>query len=480
MKGATKMEAIIFERVPQNILKSPVPKAFELDEAPPLIAKLAHAFSEATGFDHSGVIVAATVAAGSVIDDRVKLEVQAGSNWYVSARLWGFLCAPPSGGKSPTIKAASNAIKNRHLELFKQWAAKNEALPKDQQIPFAGIFTSDSTVAALSETLKYNQAGILMLTEEFSSWIGAIDSANQGDAAKNRGDWLQLRDGGGRQIDRIGRGSFYVTNWGASVLAACTPDGLQKQMRNTPEDGLIQRFIPCIMQPAVIQKVQGDCRAEFAQWEAKLHSLHIQAAAYPHPTIKFSVQAREVFERECFDIRQKVQALEDLYPSYASHLGKYLGMLAEVALVFHYLAEETFSHEISEATMHTAIRFMRRIEKHAYYLYAAVLSSSPAYQVAQAIARSLTADEDKPTTIGRDWMIQHCTAFKKANDRDRKEAMQILEDMDWIQAIPWERNYNGWPTKFGINPQIFEMYSHEGAQWRKKREDVRKAITGEE
>lgn len=198
MKGATKMESIIFERVPQNILKSPVPKAFELDEAPPLIAKLAHAFSEATGFDHSGVIVAATVAAGSVIDDRVKLEVQAGSNWYVSARLWGFLCAPPSGGKSPTIKAASNAIKNRHLELFKQWAAKNEALPKDQQIPFAGIFTSDSTVAALSETLKYNQAGILMLTEEFSSWIGAIDSANQGDVAKNRGDWLQLRDGGGR------------------------------------------------------------------------------------------------------------------------------------------------------------------------------------------------------------------------------------------------------------------------------------------
>lgn len=77
-------------------------------------------------------------------------------------------------------------------------------------------------------------------------------------------------------------------------------------------------------------------------------------------------------------------------------------------------------------------------------------------------------------------MIQHCTAFKRANDRDRKEAMQILEDMDWIQAIPWERNYNGWPTKFGTNPQIFEMYSHEGAQWRKKREEVRRAITGDE
>lgn len=468
-----------FERIPQNILRAPIPKAFAFDETPAFISKLAYAYSEATGYDHSGLMVAATVAAASVIDDRVKLEVQAGSNWYVSARLWAFLCAPSSGGKSPAIKAATDAVKDRHKELFLQWVSKNEKLPKDQQMPFVGIFTSDSTVAALSETLKYNPAGILMLTEEFSSWIGAIDSANQGEAAKNRGDWLQLRDGGGRQIDRIGRGSFYVTNWGASVLAACTPDGLQKQMRNTPEDGLIQRFIPCFMQPAVIKQKNGDYRAELKQWESKLRSLHMQTATCPHPTFSFSPQARELFEKECFAIRQKVQALEDLYPSYASHLGKYLGMLAEVALVFHYFEyEDRIAPYVSEhTTVQTAIRFMHRVEKHAYYLYSAVLSSSPAFQVAQSLARSLAADENKPETVGRDWMTQHCTAFKKADDRIRRDAVEMLGDMDWLEEVPWGKSYNGWPTKFNVNPKIFDIYAHEGQKWRDRRNTVHALIT---
>lgn len=474
------IEKTLFDGIPHNIFNNAIPKPFSFDEAPPMIANFAKAYSEATGHDHSGLIVAALIAAASVIDDRIKLEVQKGSNWTVSARLWGFLCGKSSAGKSPILRATTDPIKALHHQLLQDWQKQNKALSVDEPLPVTAIFTSDATVAALSEILKDNPAGLLMLNEEFSSWVGAIDSADKGEAAKNRGDWLQLRDGGARQINRIGRGTVFVPNWGASVLAATTPDGLSKQMKHMPEDGLIQRFIPCMMQPSVPKRHKGDCTSELKQWADFIKTLYSYTANPDHHhTIKLNQAAQERIEDEFFDIDKKIQAIEDYYPSCASHLGKHKGMLAEVALVFHFILEMPQpSLEISEDTIKLAIKFMRRVQKHAFYLYNSVLSSSSSFELAKNIARSIVADETKPESIGRDWMIQHCSSFKKSDERTRREAIQFLDDMNWLKAMLWERSYNGWPTKFQINPCVYDYYATEGEQWRERRKQVKELITG--
>lgn len=306
-----------------------------------------------------------------------------------------------------------------------------------------------------------------MLNEEFSSWVGAIDSAIKGEAAKNRGDWLQLCDGGARQINRIGRGNIFVPNWGASVLAATTPDGLSKQMKHMPEDGLIQRFIPCIMPPCVIKRNKGDCTNELKHWADFIQVLYSHTSTpNNHHAIKFSEVAQELIDDAFFDIDKTIQAIEDLYPAYASHLGKHKGMLAEVALVFHFILEMPQpSLEISESTVNVAIKFMWRVRRHALYLYNSILSSSSSFELAQNIARSIAADETKPETIGRDWMSQHCSSFRKANERQRQEAIQFLDDMNWLKAMPWEGLYGGFPKKFQINPSVYDCYAREGEQW---------------
>ena len=226
------------QRKPHNIFGRTRPQPFELDEAPRPIAELADAYSRAKGADRSGVIVAAVTAAAAMIDDRFVLRAL--PDWLVSARMWSFICAPSGEGKSPILRAATDPIKLLHAEALGKWRANNEFRKEQDRDPIPALYTSDATVPALSERLKDNPRGIFMLTEEFSSWIGSIEASNRGDAAKNRGDSIQLRDGGGlRQVDRVGRGSVSVSNWGASVLAACTPDGLAKQLKNMPEDGLI-------------------------------------------------------------------------------------------------------------------------------------------------------------------------------------------------------------------------------------------------
>jgi hypothetical protein len=473
---ATSSDVVNFsQRAPRDILRHLPPEPFDLAEAPPPISSLALAFSRATGFDRSGVIVAATTAAASMIDDRYRLEVNKGSDWIVSARQWAFLCAPPSGGKSPTLRTATDPIKRMHIEMRKLWVAQNADLPPHERSPMPALFTSDATVAALSELLKDNPGGLLVLNEEFSSWAGAIDCADRGDAAKNRGDWLQLRDGGARQIDRIARGSVQVENWGASVLAACTPDGIAKQMKVMPEDGLIQRFVPCIMSAPDLDAL-GDCSKEIQEWAQGLRWAYEFTTARQGTVVRMSSKAREMFEAERRGQRQLVMDTEVFAPAYAAHLGKHPGMLAEIALTFHVFSGREPTVELEAETMAIAIRYMRRVRKHSYYLYSTILSGSPGFELAQALARSIVASDPPVPAIGREFMTQHCQLFKKSDDRVRREAVQFLEDADWLQASGEARGYGGWPTKYEVNPHVYEMFAREGEQWRARRAAVKEAI----
>lgn len=470
--GSTSFEF----RTPRDVLRRSIPQPFELDEAPSPIANFADAFSRATGFDQSGAIVAATTAASAVIDDRYLLEVRRGSAWFQSARQWAFLCASASGGKSPVIRPATDPIKKIHAESYAAWQIENADLDEKDKPPLPALYTSDATVPALSERLKDNPRGLLMLTEEFASWIGAIDSAGRGDAAKNRGDWLQLYDGGPHQIDRIGRGYVYVPNWGASVLAACTPDGLAKQMKDMPEDGLIQRFVPCIMQRPNLD-ADGDCTAALGMWENWLRWAY-QFTSRPETAVcvRFGHEAQGLFDAEVKAQRKLVIATEEFAPAYASHLGKHAGMLARVALIFHVFSGTTPTAEVTAGTMDIAIRYMQRVRKHAWSLYSSILTSAPAYELAQALARSIVAADQPMPTAGRDWMTQHCAAFKKADDRLRREAVQMLEDADWLEAHPGVRGYGGWPSKYSVHPKVFQLFAREGEQWRARRAAVKDAI----
>lgn len=467
-------------RTPRNIIKRALPRPFEWNEVPYPIWSFAFEVSRATGFDHSGLMHSAVTSAAAIIDDRYQLEARRG--WPVSARSWGVLIGPSAAGKTPTIRFSSNPIKYIHAAEYAQWLEINRDVAPNERLGMPSRYTSDATIAALSERLKDNPRGILMLTEEFSSWIGGIDSSNKGESAQNRGAWLQLRDGGPHQIDRINRGPVPVPNWGASVLAACTPDGLAKQMKEMPEDGLIQRFAPCIMRNPDLDAPERDLDPTQAieTWAQCLRwADRVTARPAPQICLRFDQEAQAIFNAEDKAIKQLAQATEDVSTAYASHLGKHSGMLAEVCIVFHvFSAKEAVPSSLIDAeTVHTAIRYMRRIRKHANYLYSAILTSSPSFELARSLARSIVAADEILATVGRDWMTQHCQAFKKADDRVRREAVQVLVDADWLEAPAMARSYNGWPTKYEVNDQVFRLFADYGEEWRQRRQAVRDMIS---
>lgn len=475
---AANQDAEFEFRTPRDVLRKVVPQPYHFDDVPLSIGTFAYHYSQATGHDPSGAIVSAVTAAASVIDDGYRLVVRPESNWVVSARQWSFLCGEPSTAKSPSIRVATGHIKHMHNVLFQRWRDACEAREKgDPRPPLPALYTSDSTVPALADALVANERGLLMLTEEMSSWIGAIDSSNKGDAAKNRGDWLQLRDGGPRQINRVERGAMLIPNWGVSVLAACTPAGLAKHMKEMPEDGLIQRFIPCILAPPNLDAA-GDARFAISAWGQWLEWAWGFTTSLQPRLLTLSEAARLAFDSEVRAINELVIATEGFSPAYASHLGKHPGMLAELALVFHVFEDHGGNpgNEVGDAAMHRAIIYLRKARRHAHALYTSILSSAPAFELASALARSIVASEAAITTIGRDWMTQHCQMFKKADNATRLAAVQILEDADWLCAKTHVKVYGGWPRGYSVHPRVFEMFAREGEQWRKRRAAVRDAI----
>lgn len=475
---APNRDAAFAARSPRDVLRRAAPPPYDFEDVPRAIGDFAWYFSRATGYDPSGAIVAAVTTAASVIDDAYKLLVRPESDWEVSARQWAVLCGDPSAGKSPCIRAATGPVKDMHHRLYERWREANEGLRREERDPVPALYTSDSTIPALSIALQANSRGLLMLTEEFASWVGGIDSADRGESAKNRGDWLQLRDGGPHQINRVERGAVYVPNWGVSVLAACTPDGLAKQMKQMPEDGLIQRFIPCIMATPDLD-VRADARDALREWGARLERAYtVTTSAFP-TWLRFSEAARILFEAEERSIRGLVVATEGFSPAYAAHLGKHPGMLAEVALTFHVFGGPqggTPPLEVGEEAVQYAIRYMRKVRRHAHTLYSSILSSAPAFELARALARSVVASEQPVATISRDWMTTHCQGFRKAEDRLRREAVQMLEDADWLSAETHVRSYGGWPRSYAVHHKVFDLFAREGEQWRARRAAVRDAI----
>lgn len=464
-------QAVVSEfqaRTPRNFLNTATAPLLDLANVPYPIAQFAQAFTAAHGFDRSGAVMAAIAAAAAVINDGYVLEAKPG--WRISARLWTVLIGKSAAGKSPTIKAATAPVKAIHSRELAYFYATYDPDPQErvERPPEPALYTSDSTIEALSERLTNNPRGMLMVTEEFASWIGAIDSTGKGDAAKNRGAWLQLYDGGPYQIDRIGRKSYEVPNWGASVLTATTPSSLAEHMKHLPEDGLIQRFIPVIL-AARDYDADGDASAAQDLW--------YRALAYvfemPPATVRFSPEAKVLFKRVETELGRMATAMDDTSPALASHIGKHSEMTARIALVFHVFETQPGCLTMSAETLTKAINLMKQLQRHSLALFTDILGRSPATEVARSIARSLAAaDPLKTLVIGRDWMTQHCRAFEKAkDDRVRREAVQLLEDLDWLRDVS-SKSYGGWPTKFEVNRNIFRLYAKEGEAHRAQRAAV--------
>lgn len=475
--------------MPINLFRGLAAPPLTAADVPTVIGEFASAFARAGGFDVTGVITSAVVAGASVIDDGIRLLLPGASGHFQSARLWVALIGSPGAGKSPMERAALAPAFDLHRELVIATAQEREQIKEDaDRPPQRALLTSDCTIDKLSELLADNPRGILYCVDELDSWLGQHEAFGRESASRNRGEWMRLFDGGPHQVDRVRRGSYFVKNWGASLLTATTPAALSRLAKKLPADGLVQRFLMFAVRPMVerdrtVFAVFVD-RARHA-YEERLRAIFAQTAdLVDKPIVRLSPEAAELFEAEEQRMRTLTDAAETIGDGFASHLAKHPAMLARVALVFHCLSAELVTAHgvvrhpccanVSGETMRLAGRFMRRAYRHSHAVYTECLGNGSPIELAKAMARSVLADT--MDSFNRREITHACRAFRSAAEWQRIAALRALEDYGWTQGETLLPEHGG---RWTVNPRIHELYGAERERAQARRKAVTMAILGD-
>jgi hypothetical protein len=311
--------------------------AFPLEVLPPTLAKFVEAEHRAMGVDSSALAMAALTAVASAA--HAETVVCAGEGWWERPILWTFLIARPSAMKSPIIEKTTKPLSRIDYERQKIWQQEYEKWKQltkeaDKSIPPpkpARCIINDATPEKCAEILSRSPCGLLMVHDELAGWIGSFERYNSG--ASSRAFYLQSWNGGSFLKDRVGKGKgdqdaeIRVDNLALCILGGIQPDRLV-ELGNLTSDGLLQRSLPCLMNPAE----RGDEYYPTAMAEADYDKLINSVNAAPPEKYHFDEDALEVRDR-VNDYLHKLEQVDGFSSALIGAIGKLRGYFARICLV---------------------------------------------------------------------------------------------------------------------------------------------------
>ena len=240
----------------------------------------------------------------------------------------------------------------------------------------------DTTIEAAQEILKDSPSGVLCYQDELSGFFGSMDkySGARG-AQKDRAFWLQTYNGGSYTVSRITRGNVHIDNLSASILGGIQPDPIRKLADGGEDDGLLQRFIPVMLRPAVDgrDEAPGQSVSDYSDLIRNLRDLKPPTTGHifpPTSSMTFddgALKIRKELERKHLDLVK----LEGINRKLTSHFGKYNGIFARLCVVWHcveHVNDDELPVVVTEATARRVAGFLHGfLLKHAIAFYSGVL-----------------------------------------------------------------------------------------------------------
>jgi hypothetical protein len=462
-------------REPLNLLQDFTAPPYQGSDLPKVLGDFVDTFAEASGIDASIMAMSALIGAAAMIDDRWRLYLGT-SGWYESARLWAVTIAPPGSGKTPAQDAALLSLKRRHSELSVEWRATVEGLTEeDPKPPLPRLFVTDTTIEALSEVLRDNPRGILIHYDELVSMLGSFDAyRGGGGVSRDRGEYLKLFGGGANQIERIKRGTVFVPNWGASILAGTTPTALAKLSGKLPNDGLLQRFLIAVGRrklPVSHEKQSTVAVDAYANTLTRM----LRKGTDQIVVVEMTPAALDMFHAWEADSTIRTEVAGTMSDGYESHVSKHAQMVARIALIFHFVETAHLDDvpPLTEKAMAQAIRFMHKADLHAMVLYTSLLNSAGPMLLAREVARMILSRQSD--VIQRRQLTSGVLAFRDADDHSRDRALRLLEDYGWVR--PSKGKYDtGHTTRWEVNPSIATLFAAEAEKERTRRAMIMEKI----
>lgn len=464
------------------------------------------------GVDPVGVAVSALVACASVITDDWRVQPKRlDYTWTEQPRIWGAIVGDPSVLKSPVITACTRPIEKldaearaRHADemrayrkAHKAWKAdKSGELDEPRQPRLDRYMVEASTVEALSEVLRDDDEAkqraparkVLSRHDEMSEFFGGLDRYRSGGkGGGDRGAYLRLYNGGRHSIDRIGRGSFAVSNWSACFLGGIQPGPIQQIAQEAADDGLLQRFIYCVPGGQGEGRDDAPDRSALDRYAALIRALvAMTPAGGPEGAGSKAVVFHEAAHRHREAIDQHARALSML-PDTSARLkaafGKWPGLFARLALLFHLIevgdarargVRAPVTQVISEGTAARVSSFMLDIVLPHLLRAEAVMFSTARTQHARWIAGWILAHGLESVTTRE---ITRAYGALRAPDAERelRSVMDSLVTVGWLDPVAPAnplRAVHAWK----VNPRVHIVFADVAEQERGDRLERRQKI----
>ncbi|MDP9354534.1 MAG: YfjI family protein [Chloroflexota bacterium] len=458
------------------------------------------------------VATPAIAAAGAVIGRRVGIRPGEYDDYTVVPNFWGAVVARSGWMKSTAVQEAfrpvgrlAAAARERHERGTEAMAVRRERieaevdaikkrmrdaakdnismddleedlLAKRKDLAEAidterRYLTHDATVEKLGELLRENPRGMLVLRDELSGWLRALDRAGrEGD----REFFLEAWNGtGSYTVDRIGRGTIHIPSLTVSIFGGIQPGKLRPLVDSAVDggegdDGLLQRFQllvwPDSLKPWAKPTGWPD-KAARDRADAVFERLAdldpsgvgaVTAAAIPY--LRFSPDAQRAHDRWRDGLESRIRSGElDDAPSFASHIAKYRSLVPALALTFWLIdhldgsVSGTTAGSVDQAAVDLAVKWAVFLEAHARKVYGAELDGGAS--TAHALKAKL---EDGAVLDGqsvRDLIRAQWSGL--ATPERVWAALSLLQEHEWLRIETIQPLGGGRPSQIvRLHPEL--------------------------
>jgi uncharacterized protein DUF3987/uncharacterized protein DUF3854 len=470
---------------------------FSLELLPPSFRLLVEDVSERMQTPLDYAAAAAIVALAGCVNRRAVMRPRADDQtWVVVPNLWGAIVGPPGYMKSPVLRAITLPLTKieevwrvEHSDALTDYEAEKEqaelrhqawreetkrAFKKNQLAPpepdksiraprQKRLVLTDATFEKLHEILSENPAGILVIRDELTGWLGQLDRHGR---EGERGFFLQAWSGDtGFTVDRIGRGSIHVPAVCVSLLGNIQPSRLRCYLSEVTDggrndDGLFQRF-QVLVWPDLQRSWHLVDREPNSAALAGAEIVYSRLASLSEDDpvrMRFSPEAQKLFNDWLTELEGKIRNRSDESEQFVAHLAKYRSLMPTLAALFELAdraaAGDNFSDEIEVNLSHTrqAAAFCDYLEDHARRVYACVVT--PEFHAARSLAQHIRVKDVGEIFSTRSIYLKGWSGLGTA-DRVRA-ALHLLKDAGWIRRLETTPSASGGRASedWIVNPKV--------------------------
>jgi hypothetical protein len=394
----------------QDLAELPDPEEFPISALPITVRQFIREASASVGCPADYVGLSTLAAVSAAIGDTRRIVIK--RDWTEGAAIFGMIVGGAASKKTPAMNLALRPVRVRQMALKTEYerqkeeyevslARYKEALKDDLEArkpdkpTLVRTYADDTTVERLADILNENRRGVLIIKDELSGWLGAMNQYKQGGKGADRQFWLSVHTNQPVSVDRKSSDEpVIVARPFVSIVGGIQPEVLPDFGKDRG-DGLIDRFIPVYPKPQVGRwtddEISDHVREEYASTLGSLYKLrHANDGEDPFPSkVAMTSEARGLFIAEYNRLHEELEApgfpqrLRPAWGKLEAYLARFALMIAMTRIAeLGNQGQSTVVERITREDMAGAIQLLAYFKNHVRRVYTGLYGDSPSDRLA--------------------------------------------------------------------------------------------------